>query len=147
MSVEDEGQGWFRSTGNFSSFSSPLLGLNHSQSSAQESMMLDNLFSIMGALEGAVQRNREETSLGRRYGQTELKVQERREPPSPADSHPGFMQGMKNPEIMARDISPFLKITRAQEEPVNHPGRKVVEAGIPCEQLLDHLSSCNEENL
>ncbi|KFO26866.1 hypothetical protein H920_11761 [Fukomys damarensis] len=54
-----------------------------------------------------------------------------REPPSPADSHPGFMQGMKSPETMARDISPFLKITRAQEEPVNHPGRKVVEAGIP----------------
>ncbi|KFO20799.1 hypothetical protein H920_17815 [Fukomys damarensis] len=27
----------------------------------------------------------------------------RREPPSPADSHPEFMQGMKNPEIMARD--------------------------------------------
>ncbi|KFO34503.1 hypothetical protein H920_04082 [Fukomys damarensis] len=53
----------------------------------------------------------------------------RREPPSPADSHPEFMQGMKNPEIMVRDISPFLKITRAQEEPVNHPGRKVVEAG------------------
>ncbi|KFO19184.1 hypothetical protein H920_19478 [Fukomys damarensis] len=52
----------------------------------------------------------------------------RREPPSPADSPPEFMQGMKNPEIMACDISPFLKITRAQEEPVNHPGRKVVEA-------------------
>ncbi|KFO31006.1 hypothetical protein H920_07586 [Fukomys damarensis] len=61
-----------------------------------------------------------------------------REPPSPADSPPEFMHSMKNPEITARDISPFLKITRAQEEPVNHPGRKVVEADLKGQLHLAH---------